>query len=111
MEASKHELKMALTQRAKKLKSETKASAGGVATETAEIEVRADDALADAHPTLIQVDAESIATEHASAEFGSEVAMAEILHRMHNTPSPLGPRERERESFIYRRPGRGRYGF
>ena len=43
------------------------ASAGGAATEHAEIEVRPDDALAETHRSLIQVAAESPATEHASA--------------------------------------------
>ena len=63
-EAIRHELKMALTQRAMKLKSETKAS--GAATEHAEAEVAA----------------ECTATEHASEEFCLEAAMAEIVLSM-----------------------------
>ena len=61
-----------------KLKSETEPSAGCAATEHAETEVRADDALAETH----RVAAESTATEHASAEFCLEDAMAETLLRI-----------------------------
>jgi len=82
METIKQELKMALTKRAMMLKSETEASAGGVATEHAETEVRADDALAETHRSSIQVVVESPATEHASAEFCLDSAMAETLHRI-----------------------------
>ena len=49
METIKQELKTALTKRAMKLKSETEPSAGGAATEHAETEIRADDALAETH--------------------------------------------------------------
>jgi hypothetical protein len=68
METIKQELKMALTKRAMKLKSETEASTGGAPTEHAETEVRADDTLAETPRSSSQVAAESTATEHASAE-------------------------------------------
>ena len=82
MDTIRQELKMALTKRAMKLKNESEASAGAAATEHAETEVRADDALAETPRSSIQVAAESTATEHASAEFCLEDAMAETLHRI-----------------------------
>ena len=69
METIKQELKMAVTKRAKKLNMEH-----GIAEHT-EVDARADDALAE---TL----KESIATEHASAEFCIETAMDETLCRI-----------------------------
>ena len=82
METIKRELKTVLTKRVMKLKSETEPSAGGAATEHAETEVRADDALAETPRRSIHFAAESTATEHASAEFCLEDAMTETLHRI-----------------------------
>ena len=82
METIKQELKTALTKRAMKLKSETEPSAGGAATEHAETEIRADDALAETPRSSSQAAAERTATEHASAEFCLEAAVAETLHRI-----------------------------
>ena len=78
----KQELKTALIKRAMKLKSETEASAGGAATERAEIQVRAGDALAEAPRSPIQVAAESTATEHAGAEFCLEAAIVGTLRSL-----------------------------
>ena len=66
---------MAVTKRAKKLKMENEASHRDPVAEHTEVDARADDALAE---TL----KESIATEHASAEFCIETAMDETLHRI-----------------------------
>ena len=55
MEIIKQELRMALTKRALKLKSETEAAAGSAATEHAETEVRADDALSETHTVYLRV--------------------------------------------------------
>jgi hypothetical protein len=65
-----------------KLKSEAEPYVGGAATEHAETEVRADDALAETPRSSTQVAKESTATEHASAEFCSETVMDETLRRI-----------------------------
>ena len=75
MDTIKQELKMALTKRAKKLKMENNASDRDPVAEHTEADARADVALAE---TL----KESIATEHASAEFCIETALDETLHRI-----------------------------
>ena len=75
MDIIKDELKMAVTKRAKKLKTENKASHRDPVAEHTEVDARADDALAE---TL----KESIAAEHASAEFCIETAMDETLCRI-----------------------------
>ena len=71
MEVIKHELKMALTQRALKLR---------CCYEHDEAEVRTDDALAETPRSSTQVATECTTTEHATAEFCLEAAMAETLH-------------------------------
>ncbi len=82
-ETLKQELKMVLTKLAMKLKTESEAAAGGVATtKHTETEVRADDALAETPRSSIQGAAESTATDHASAEFCSETVMDETLRRI-----------------------------
>ena len=63
MDTIRQELKTALTKRAMKLKSETGPSAGGAATEHAETDVGADDALGETHRSSFQAAAESPATE------------------------------------------------
>ena len=75
MDTIKQELKMAVTKRAKELKTESEASHRDPVAEHTEVDARADDALAE---TL----KESIAAEHASAEFCIETAMDETLHRI-----------------------------
>ena len=70
MEIIRQELKMALTQRAKKLKTEHEASHRDPAAEHTEVYAGADEALAETPNG-------SIATEHASAEFCIETAMDE----------------------------------
>ena len=82
MHTLKQELKIALTKRAKKLKSENEGSDRGVATEHTEVDARADDALAETPWSSTQVAKESTATEHASAEFCIETAMDETLRRI-----------------------------
>ena len=82
MNTLKQELKIALTKRAKKLKSENEGSDRGAATEHTEVDARADDALAETPQSSTQVAKESTATEHASAEFCIETAMDETLRRI-----------------------------
>jgi len=82
MNTLKQELKIALTKRAKKLKSENEGSDRGAATEHTEVDARADDALAETPRSSTQVAKESTATEHASAEFCIETAMDETLRRI-----------------------------
>ena len=82
MNTLKQELKIALTKRAKKLKSENEGSDRGAATEHTEVDARADDALAETPRSSTQVTKESTATEHASAEFCIEAAMDETLRRI-----------------------------
>ena len=90
MEVIKQELKMALTRRAMMLRSKIEASAGCFATEHAELELGADDTLAETQRSSIQVATDSPATEHASAEFCFEVAMAETLHRIKSICGGIG---------------------
>ena len=75
----KEELRVALTTRALELKSETEAAAGSAATEHAETEVRADDALSETDTGSVEVVVESSATKHAGAEFCIEDALAEAF--------------------------------
>ena len=89
MEIIKQELIRASTKRALKLKSETEAAAGSAATDHAETEVRADDALSETHTGLVQAAAESTATEHAGAECCVEAALAEPLSSHQGYPRRL----------------------
>ena len=82
MNTLKQELKIALTERAKKLKSENEGSDRGAATEHTEDDARADNALAETPRSSTKVAKESTATEHASAEFCIETAMDEALRRI-----------------------------
>ena len=66
---------MAVAKRAEELKTESKASHRDPVAEHTEVDARAADALA-------ETPKESIATEHASAEFCIETAMDETLHRI-----------------------------
>ena len=82
MNTLKQELKIALTKRAKKLKSENEGSDRDAVTEHTEVDACADDALAETPRSTTQVIKDSTATEHASAEFFIEAAMDETLRRI-----------------------------